>query len=475
MARKGLSDSSKKNGAFIPPTNSLLNPHKHALDFFSDSKTVKGTDDISSTETSPVPPGTKQQEDFLSIPELKEKADALVEAAGGLANILNNLRSPAFYLDENASSFGITIANGQCLVVCSGSIAKESTVGRGGELIVRDGATAEYITLAKGAKLTVRKGGKALNVVNVGGEINAEEDAIVTFMMPKEETSVKVIGMTLETSPLYLEKNHKGINLTIAKDQKLILCSGSTAENTTVEKGGEIIIRDNAKGVGIILNGGKLTVRKDGVALDVVVNTGGKVCVEGGGTVQDPIVKVGGEIGVENGGIAYDVVDAGGAINAEENALITYGEPNLPIKKIRKMKTSPLYLEKHHIGINLTVAKDQKLIVCSGSTAESTTVEKGGEIIIRDDAEGNGITLNGGKLTVRTGGKAHHVLNNGGVIDAAEDAVITFATASAKMPAKNTEKPASAEKKPVRKAEAKKASAEKKPVRKAEAKKVSKS
>lgn len=236
---------------------------------------------------------------------MKRQADDLIEAAKKLANALDGLKYQKFFLEGNAESFGITIANGQCLVVCSGSIAKESTVGRGGEPIVRDGATADFITLAGGAKLTVRKGGQALNVVDVGGEINAEEGSIVTFMTPMRRP-LRFTKRMLETSPLYLEKDVSGIDLTVAKDQKLIVCAGNTAENTTVEKGGEIIIRENGTGNGIILKGGKLTVRK--------------------------------------GGKALDVVNDGGVIDAAEGSIVTFAPA--PIKKPAQEKKEPASAEK---------------------------------------------------------------------------------------------------------------------------------
>lgn len=124
---------------------------------------------------------------------------------------------------------------------------------------------------------------KIVNVTNIGGKINTEASAVVTYVS-SEKKPVRKKGMGLEKSPYYVEKGAPVTDLTVSNAQKLVVCSGGTAVNTTVEKGGEIIIRAEAIGNGIILNGGKLTVRKGGLAMDVV-NVRGEINAEAGGVV----------------------------------------------------------------------------------------------------------------------------------------------------------------------------------------------
>ena len=157
-------------------------------------------------------------------------------------------------------------------------------VGIGINLSISKGGTASGIIL-NGGKLTVRKGGKALNVVKVSGEINAEEGAVVTYVSSEKKPVRKIKrGAGLKKSPYYVEKDADVTDLTVSNAQKLVVCSGGTAANTMVEKGGEMIVRAEAIGNGIILNGGKLTIRKGGLAVDVVT-IGGEINAEAGGVV----------------------------------------------------------------------------------------------------------------------------------------------------------------------------------------------
>ena len=171
MPKKKASNTPEQiTGGFF---DSMFKPISESISSFFDSIT-DADDEPGAQEPETV---IKRQKDFLLLSLVKKNVDSVKKAAENLAKSLDALKNPVFYLENNANGLGITIADGQSLVVCSGSTAKECTVGKGGVLIIRDGAIGEDITLAKGAKLIVRKGGKALNVVNVGGEIDAEAGA----------------------------------------------------------------------------------------------------------------------------------------------------------------------------------------------------------------------------------------------------------------------------------------------------------
>ena len=284
-------------------------------------------------------------------------------------------------------------------------------------------------------RLTVKKGGVATNVKNeFMGELVVENGGIAA-------------GVELGDGGILTI--HEGAIVTNIKAGSNASLSFSVAPDTYIQ--GEV--------------GGTAFEMREGILSRFIVGIGINLSISKGGTASGIILN-GGKLTVRKGGKALNVVKVSGEINAEEGAVVTYvSSEKKTVRKRKKgmgLEKSPYYVEKDATVTDLTVSNAQKLIICSGGTAVNTTVEKGGEIIIRAEAIGNGIILNGGKLTVRKGGLAMDVVNIGGEINAEAGGVVAYAPAPVtNNPAKKSEKSASAEKETVKKDKSKKASVKK--------------
>ena len=218
------------------------------------------------------------------------------------------------------------------------------------------------------------------------------------------------------------------IDKTIGYEDAIIVNSGGTAINTTVNLG---LLKISSGGLASNANaffGGWINVLAGGTAYRIVEN-GGNVIVEDGAVVtfvpnsfSSALVSgIGWEASLHSGTTANSTtvkhsasfhVYSGGVAN---NTLLDSG--------------GKMIVSSGGKANSTTVVLNGQAVVSSGGTMTDTTIEADGTVIVSSGGTANRTTLSGGKMIVSSGGKARFaIVNSGGLLQIFNGGALTSIT-----------------------------------------------
>jgi len=302
---------------------------------------------------------------------------------------------------------GITVDSG-CLLVSSGGIANGTTVSQGCMLLA--GGTANNADINSQGYLYVCEGVIHSAVIHadgfadiISGSIASNTTVIGSFFVSSgclaDRTTVSSGGF------LSVDPEGKADHTTVLSGGRMCVSSGGTADHTTVSFGGRMTLSSGTADNTTVLSGGSMCVSSGGTAENATVSSGGSMSVfrEGaagnttvaGGFLEvfcdaaapDTIVGLDGTLAILSGGTAELVVENGGYVEFAEGAVVTFANNSFS-------------------GLVLSNAS---ATVHSGTTAVDLTLREGGSLLVSS----NGI--------------ASQIVENGGYVEIADGAVVTFA------------------------------------------------
>jgi autotransporter passenger strand-loop-strand repeat protein len=323
--------------------------------------------------------------------------------SGGVAN--NN--TGTFYVYNGG------VANNNVGIFCihSGGVANSTNVGN------RDGIS--YVSSGGTANGTIFSGG---TIFLSGGTAN---DTFFDYSDGSAYIIVAGGGTANDTEVRGYPPNSNWRN------RALVVCSGGTANHTTLYAGGHLHLWH-----GIDLNGGFGC----GVANDTTVNSGGRVEVESGtanrttvnnggvasvysnGTANDTIVNSGGRFIVENGS-ATGIVENGGYVvvrmsdiedgtfvaNTINGLILCSNSATIHSGTTANSTTITsggyLYVYSDGMTTDTIVNFGGNMYVSSGGVANDTTVNSGGYLYVSSGGTANVVVINGGRMSVSSGGR----------------------------------------------------------------------
>ena len=297
--------------------------------------------------------------------------------SGGIQKVsrLNQTVSPDFNgeltaYEESAESSVITSGttstgitlSSGSMVISSGGAVNSAVISDGGEMVISSGGSASALTVNPGGEVHVSRGGSAEAITENGGYVYVASGASATF----------------------IANAFSGLNLS---GRSASLHSGTTATETIInDQGAMYISSGGTANSAVIYTGGRLYVSSSGSATAVCVNSGGSLYASKGGTVKGI---------TENGGYVYV---ASGA-NVE-------------------------FLENTFTGLNL---KEGLATVHENTIASDTILNSKGSMYIYSGGAADKITVNAqGHLKVNSGGTAIAIKENGGYVNVADGANVTF-------------------------------------------------
>ncbi len=189
----------------------------------------------------------------------------------------------------------------------------------------------------------------------------------------------------------------------ILNEAALVVSSGGTATNTTVNQYGDLNVSNGGTASDTVVNsGGYLTVYEGGFAESTTLNDGGRAWIFGGGGMEGISVSSGGSLHIDEDGFAVGVsIAEGGAMDIA----ITPGT----------------HVEGDYAGSSFWIGDANisdfaisagTISLLSGAMAENITVNKGGELDVMDNSTAVQVIENGGYVFISDGSEVSFASNS---------------------------------------------------------------
>jgi autotransporter passenger strand-loop-strand repeat protein len=205
---------------------------------------------------------------------------------------------------------GITLANGQQMVVDAGQTVTGVTVLPGGYLLVLAGGT-DVGSVIEGGDETVEAGGHTVGTTITGtGGVDGDIEIFGT-----------ADGLILDAGYINVDQGGTVNNTTINGDI-MYVSGGGTANNTTIFAGGSTTIIGGGVDNGTVLDGGTEWVRSGAVSNGTTVNNGGIEYTFLGGLSNNLTVNNGGSVTML-GTVIGATINSGGAITVYDGGSAT--------------------------------------------------------------------------------------------------------------------------------------------------------
>jgi autotransporter passenger strand-loop-strand repeat protein len=220
----------------------------------------------------------------------------------------------AIPVTSGVTSSGLTVGDGNQLLVASAGTTSATTINSGGYEVVSAGGVASATTVETGGNLIVLPGGDAPDTNSAGGSvlstgvIAVEPDGTVT-------TAATVIGHTVTSGGAeYILANSVASNTVISSGGIDIVYSAGTSFGTTVVSGGiETAYYGAVLSSGVIEAGGLSQIFYGSAVSATVMGTDATLNIDGA-TASGSLVIGGGTEEVDGGGTAFDTVVSSGGI-----------------------------------------------------------------------------------------------------------------------------------------------------------------
>ena len=368
------------------------------------------------------------------------------------------------HVSSGGTANNTTVTSHGDMYVSSGGTAKNTTVKSWGELYVSSGGTATDTTMGSGA---------SMYIVGTASNTTVGSGASMYIVGTASNTTVNFYG--------WLKVFGTADSTTVNPGARLLVASGGTANNTTVNSGG-LTVSSGGTANSTTVNFGGLTVSSGGTANSIMLNSGtlyvwsggtlnnttmnsnsylhissggtannttvnsnrGYMVVCGGGTANNTTVNSGGRLFISSGGTATNVVwtPCVGDVSIDNGAYVTYassysgvyyGSGNRLLSHTAGMSGINLSCSNDPFADNYT---DMCMYVMSGGTAKGIKVHEGGflyvsggavtaaivgrlgNFYIQDGGTAKGTTMKGdGWMYVYDGGTATDTVMNAGWLD----------------------------------------------------------
>ena len=252
------------------------------------------------------------------------------------------------------------------LLIFSGGVASDVTIGSGGTAIVFAGGTDDGATILKGGTDVVSSGGVDLGVV-----VNSGGTEIVSAGGVASNTTVSSGGVQM-------------------------VASGGTADPTVILSGGTEVVSAHGSDLGAQISGGTQVVF--GVASGATVFSGAQL-VRAGGTASDTAVSGGSAI-VSAGGSAVDMTIASGA-----TAVILSGASARRKAAARsRIRGSLINSGTIYVVDGGTLAVDAAVVSNKGTINLQGVDGGAGATLLLDPAGGQVVLSGGGKIALSSSG-----------------------------------------------------------------------
>jgi len=199
-------------------------------------------------------------------------------------------------------------------------------------------------------------------------------------------------GITLSSwwDPMWISSGGTANNTTVYSEGSMYICSGGTANKTTVNSGG---IMDISSG---------------GTANSTTVNDGGKMYINSGGTATNVIwTPCEGFVSAAAGAYVTYASEYSGVYFGYNGQLRSHAQ-----SMDNKVVSGSMYVMSGGVANSTTVNSGGAMYISSGGTANSTTVSWGFMDIYSGGVANN--TVNDGDMYIYSGGVANNTVNDDG-------------------------------------------------------------
>jgi len=296
-----------------------------------------------------------------------------------------------------------------------------------GTYSLADGAAEFNSTIS-----VVNTAGKELGTLTVGETVMIGSNSY-TLTLTDSNLSVMVntqfIGLVLENSSRTVASGQTYIDTTVNYNGRLFVSNGGTATDTTVNVGGSMHVSSGGTALNVMENGGYVSVA-EGADVTFAVNTlsglivSRDLLVHSGTTANSTTISEGRLI-VSNGGIASNTFNYGGYLEIYSGGTVNNTLLTSPSRIIR----SGIMIVYSGGTANNTVIDYGRLTISGGGTAVNTVLNYLGEAIVSSGGTADGAMVGTACiLSISSDGTALNVKENGGIVNIASGANVTFAS-----------------------------------------------
>ncbi len=320
-----------------------------------------------------------------------------------------------------------TVNSRGSMCISSGGVANNTTVNSGGKMYIVSGGTAKNIEAKVGARLGITVAsntyiqgiydGSAFEMKNAqisGFTVNSGGSMYISSGGVANSTTVNVLGYmdiysggvanSTTISGGYMDIYSGGVanSTTVNSRGSMDIYSGGVANSTTVNSRGAMYISSGVANSTTVNSGGSMDIYSGGDANSSTVNSDGNMRIFSGGVANSTTVNSGGHMGIYSGGTANSTtVNSGGYMGIASGG----------------------------VANSITVNSGGSMDIASGGVANSTTVNSDGNMRIFSGGVANSTTVNsGGYMGIASGGTAKMIKENGGYVNVADGANVTFAS-----------------------------------------------
>ncbi len=310
-------------------------------------------------------------------------------AGGGIAD-RTLLYSGTMTITSGGTANSTTV-NGGSLDITSGGTANSTTLSRG-YLYISSGGTANVTLLNYGGSMSIFSGGTANSTTLNSGSMYIANGGIANH--------------TVITSYSYMRVSSGGIaNSTVVNSYNEIYIGIDGIANDTTVNGSMSIYSATANRT-IINAGGTMRTYDGAIVNSTTVNSGGTVLIYSGSVANNITVNAGGYMYVDAGGSAVDVIwtPCVGTVTVADGAYVTY-----------QSNYSGCYLGSGNLLQSQAATMTGTVIsgsmyIANGGAAESAIINPSGIMTVASGGTASNTAVNGGNLTVSSGGSAFNVI-----------------------------------------------------------------
>ena len=287
-----------------------------------------------------------------------------------------------YIVSSGEVSSGIILNSYDSMTVFGGGIADSTTVNTRGYLYVSSGGTAKN-TVVNGSRQKITGGGYALynGYLYVGDGATANETTVNFIGIILVSAGGVANNTTVNSSgSLYVSSGGTANCTVISSGGTLCVSSGGVANNTTVNSGVWLYISNGGTVNNTTVNSGVwLYISNGGTANHTAINSGGIFFVSSGGVANNTTVNSGGGLCVSSGGTAGISFNPWqGSVASDNGAIVSYFERDAGVYYGEQGR----FASKADVMDYVTITSGNSLIVYSGGTANSTTVDPYGFVQI---------------------------------------------------------------------------------------------
>ena len=298
----------------------------------------------------------------------------------------------------------------------------------GAYLIVNDTCSVNSVVANRYTSLSILSGGEVDNLYLRGPfvSIHVASGGLLTRTF-------------IDSGSIGISSGGVANNTTINSDGSMSISAGGTANSTTINSAGYMNIYSGGTATNIEAKAGARLVIKvasntyiqgvyDGSAFEMknaqisgfTVNSGGYMDISSGGIANSTTVNSRGSMSIASGGVANSTT-----VNSYGAMYISSGGT----ANSTTISGGSIVIPPGGVANNTTVNSSGDMYIYSGGTANSTTVNSNGDIYIISGGVANNTTVNSsGRMSIYSGGTAQLIKENGGYVDVADGANVTFAS-----------------------------------------------